>query len=113
MCCRTVMTQNYSKPLRGQRAIVTGASRGIGRAVAAALAQAGADVIVNYSGQAAEAESAAGEIRSYGVRCFAHRADVSNEAEVEHMFERARGEFGTIDILIANAGLQRDAPIAT
>jgi glucose 1-dehydrogenase len=107
------MTQNQYRPLQGQRALVTGGSRGIGRAIAGALAQAGADVIVNYRGNAGEAEGLAGEIRSYGVSSFAHRADVSNELEVKRMFERARGEFGTIDILIANAGLQQDAPIAT
>jgi glucose 1-dehydrogenase len=113
MCWRNVMTHNHYRPLRGQRALVTGGSRGIGRAIAAALAQAGADVIVNYSGHAQDAESLADEIRSYGVRSFAHRADVSNEIEVGQMFERARDELGTIDILIANAGLQQDAPIAT
>jgi glucose 1-dehydrogenase len=107
------MTQNHYRPLQGQRALVTGGSRGIGRAIAAALGQAGADVIVNYSGHAKEAESLTGEIRSYGVRSLAHRADVSNELEVRHMFERARAELGTIDILIANAGLQQDAPIAS
>jgi glucose 1-dehydrogenase len=107
------MIQNQYRPLQGQRALVTGGSRGIGRAVSEALAQAGADVIVNYRGHAREAEGLAGEIRSFGVRSFAHRADVSNELEVKEMFERARSEFGTIDILIANAGLQQDAPIAT
>jgi glucose 1-dehydrogenase len=113
MCCRNAMTQNEHRPLKGQRALVTGGSRGIGRAVAGALAQAGADVIVNYAGHSEQAESLAREIRSYGVRSFAHRADVSNEIEVEHMFERACKEFGTIDILVANAGLQQDAPITT
>jgi len=107
------MKQNHYRPLQGQRAVVTGGSRGIGRAVAAAVGQAGADVVVNYSGHAEEAESLAREIRSYGVRSFSHRADVSNEREVKHMFERACSEFGTIDILIANAGLQQDAPIGT
>jgi glucose 1-dehydrogenase len=107
------MKQNQDRPLHGQRALVTGGSRGIGRAIADALGQAGADVVVNYSGHAEEAESLAAEIRSYGVRSFAHRADVSSELDVKRMFERACSEFGTIDILIANAGLQQDAPIAS
>jgi glucose 1-dehydrogenase len=95
----------------GQRALVTGGSSGIGRAVCLALGEAGADVIVNYRAHADEAENLAAEIRELGVRAFAHRADVSNETEVLAMFERARSEFGTLDIVVANAGLQQDAPI--
>lgn len=95
----------------GQRALVTGGSSGIGRAVCLALGEAGADVIVNYRAHTDEAENLAAEIRELGVRAFAHRADVSNETEVLAMFERARSEFGTLDIVVANAGLQQDAPI--
>lgn len=97
--------------LAGQRAIVTGAASGIGRAVAIAFGGAGADVVVNYHSHPDAAEAAAAIIRSLGVRAFAHRADVSNEADVKRMFDRARDEFETIDILVANAGLQQDAPI--
>ena len=98
------------KVLRGQKALVTGASSGIGLATALALGNAGADVVVNYlSGQEA-AEAAATRIGRAGVRSFAHRADVSREDEVRAMFERAIAELGTLDILVNNAGVQRDAP---
>ncbi len=95
--------------LQGQKALVTGANSGIGRAVALALGAAGADVVVNYiEGDPAADEVAAG-IRAAGSRALTHRADVSNESQVEEMFARAIRELGTIDILVANAGLQRDA----
>ena len=95
--------------LRGQKALVTGASSGIGLAIAVALGEAGADVVVNYASHEDEAEAAVEAIRRAGVRSFSHRADVSREAEVRPMFERAIAEFGTLDILVNNAGLQRDA----
>ena len=96
------------KPLAGQKALVTGANSGIGRSVALALGHAGADVMVNYV--AGDADSVVEEIRASGVRAIGHRADVASERDVETMFERAVGELGTVDILINNAGLQRDAP---
>jgi len=99
------------KVLQGQKALVTGANSGIGRGVALALGAAGADVVVNYiQGDEAANEVAAG-IEAAGSRALTHRADVSNESQVEQMFARAVGELGTIDILVANAGLQRDSPI--
>src|SRR5437764_43131 len=97
-------------PLAGQKALVTGASSGIGRAVAIALGRAGADVVVNYVSSPLEAESTASEISKLGVKAFAHRADVSEEDEVHRMFARMREELGTVDVLVANAGLQQDAP---
>ena len=97
--------------LRGQRALVTGASSGIGRAVAVALGEAGADVVVNYVGGRDSAALVAEEIRSNGTRAYAHQADVSDEAQVVDMFAKMIGEFGTIDILVNNAGLQKDAPL--
>ena len=103
-------------PLRllvGQKALVTGANSGIGRAVAIALGRAGADVVVNYVVGEDAAEAVVQEIRSSGVKAYAHLADVSNEAQVDAMFERMCGELGTIDILVNNAGLQRDAPFAS
>ena len=103
-------------PLRllvGQKALVTGANSGIGRAVAIALGQAGADVVVNYVVGDDAAEAVVAEIRTTGVKAFAHKADVSNEAQVGAMFDRMCQEFGTVDILINNAGLQRDAPFAS
>jgi glucose 1-dehydrogenase len=103
---------SISESLRGQKALVTGASSGIGRAVANALAQAGADVVVNYLSGDDAAQRVVGEITEVGAKAFAHMADVSNEDAVLRMFDRARREFGTIDILVANAGLQQDAPVA-
>lgn len=97
--------------LNGQTAIVTGANSGIGKAIAIALGQAGADVVVNYiQGDAAAAE-VVDAITAEGRRAMAFKADVSNEAAVQAMFQSAIGQFGTVDILINNAGLQRDAPI--
>jgi glucose 1-dehydrogenase len=95
--------------LAGQKALVTGASSGIGRAIALALGAAGADVVVNYVGSEASAEEVVTAIRANGAKAYAQRADVSREAEVQAMFRRMMDEFGTIDILINNAGLQRDA----
>ena len=96
--------------LRGQKALVTGANSGIGRATAIALGQAGADVVVNYVTGADSAEAVAAEIRRAGVRAYAHCADVSNEGQVKEMFSRMLAELGTIDILVNNAGRQKDAP---
>jgi glucose 1-dehydrogenase len=102
--------QGANLPLAGQKALVTGASSGIGEAVALALGAAGADVAVNYVSKEDEAEAVAEKIRRCGRRSLSHRADVSKEDEVRAMFRRVLGEFGTLDILVANAGLQRDAP---
>ncbi len=99
------------KVLVGQKALVTGANSGIGRAVALALAQAGADVLVNYIVDEPAATEVVDRIAAGGTRAIAHRADVSKEADVIAMFERARAELGTVHILVNNAGLQRDAPI--
>lgn len=97
--------------LQGQKALVTGANSGIGRGVALALGRAGADVVVNYVTDRDAAEAVADEIKSHGVRAYAHHADVSQEDQVIEMFQRAITELGTIDILVNNAGLQRDAPL--
>jgi glucose 1-dehydrogenase len=99
------------KILRGQKALVTGANSGIGKAVAVALGKAGADVVVNYVSGREAAEAVVGEIGDHGVRALAQRADVSDEDQVRAMFETMLQEFGTIDILVNNAGLQRDAPL--
>ena len=97
--------------LKGQKALVTGASSGIGKAIAIALGQAGADVMVNYASDHAGAEAAVDEIRREGVRAIAHQADVSQEEQVLAMFAHMQEELGGIDILVANAGLQKDAPL--
>ena len=96
--------------LSGQKALVTGANSGIGRATAIALGQAGADVVVNYVTGEDRAQAVVEEIRRSGARAYAHCADVSNESEVKEMFSRMVAELGTIDILINNAGRQKDSP---
>jgi glucose 1-dehydrogenase len=98
------------KILRGQKALVTGASSGIGHAIALALASAGADVVVNYISDNAKARQVCTEIEGFGARALAVETDVSDEAQVQKMFARMFEEFGTIDILVNNAGLQQDAP---
>jgi glucose 1-dehydrogenase len=105
----TAPSRSIPRSLVGQKALVTGANSGIGRAVAIALGQAGADVAVNYvTGDEAAAEVVK-EIESHGVVACAHKADVSREDDVRAMFAATIAKFGTIDILVANAGLQRDA----
>jgi glucose 1-dehydrogenase len=96
--------------LRGQKALVTGGSSGIGKAIAIAFAEAGAEVAVNFCGAAKEAKEVVSTIKRAGGRGLAIRADVSREEEVQAMFGRVLEEFGTIDILVNNAGVQRDAP---
>jgi NAD(P)-dependent dehydrogenase (short-subunit alcohol dehydrogenase family) len=96
--------------LKGQKALVTGANSGIGKATAIGLGRAGADVVVNYVADREAAEQVVKEITSFGVHAAAYEADVSREDEVVGMVDRMVQEFGTIDILVANAGLQRDAP---
>jgi glucose 1-dehydrogenase len=103
------MRMTSTRPLQGQKAIVTGANSGIGRAVAIALGSAGADVIVNYRDGEDAAMEVVRTISRSGSRALAHRADVSREVEVKELFQRAREHFGTVDILVNNAGLQRDA----
>jgi len=97
--------------LKGQKALVTGASSGIGKQVAIALGHAGADVVVNYVTDPDKAQEAVQEIkRRCGVEATAIQADVSNEEQVQAMFKTMCREFGTVDILVNNAGLQQDAP---
>lgn len=97
-----------SKPLAGQAALVTGASRGIGRSIALALAAAGADVAVNYAGSEAAAQETVQQIEALGVKAFAVKANVGVAAEAEAMIKQVSDTFGKIDILINNAGITRD-----
>src|SRR5262249_18597399 len=96
--------------LKGQKALVTGANSGIGQGVAIALGHAGADVVINYYGNEPEAIKTAEEVSRCGSKAYVHQADVSNEDQVKEMFQKMYKEFGTIDILINNAGIQQDAP---
>src|SRR5438270_4222105 len=100
-----------NKVLRGQKALVTGANSGIGKAVALSLAHAGADVVVNYVSRPEAAEEVVKDITSHGGNAFAYKANVAKEDDVQAMFKKMIQEFGTIDILVNNAGLQKDAPI--
>lgn len=99
--------------LAGQKALVSGANSGIGAAVAVALAQAGAEVGINYVMGDEAAQAVVDRITAAGGKARAYKADVSDEAQVESMFAAAIADMGTIDILVANAGLQRDAGFAT
>lgn len=98
-----------NKKLSGQVAIVTGASSGIGAGVAKALAEAGAAVVVNYSNSPDKAEKVLAEIKSNGGEGFTIKADVSKEEDVLNMFAETYKRYKTVDILINNAGLQKDS----
>lgn len=94
--------------MQGKNAIVTGASRGIGKAIALELASKGANVAVNYAGNANKAQEVVDEIQNMGVKSIKIQADVVNEESVQAMMKQVINEFGSIDILINNAGITRD-----
>ena len=94
--------------LEGKKALVTGASRGIGRAIALALAAEGADVVVNYAGSEAAAKAVAAEIEAMGRKALVIQADISANAAATAMIDQAVKEFGRLDILVNNAGITRD-----
>jgi 3-oxoacyl-[acyl-carrier protein] reductase len=104
-----VMKNNQSN---SKVAIVTGSSRGIGAAIAKRLAADGFAVIVNYAGNAADADKVVQEIQSAGGRATAIQADIANAAEVAAMFDRTETLFGGVDVLVNNAGIMRLAPLA-
>ena len=93
--------------LTGRIALVTGASRGIGEAIAYALAEAGCDIVVNYRERHAQADAVRARIESLGRRCVTVRADVSLTADVQHLARSAEEAFGHVDILVNNAGIAR------
>ena len=100
--------------LSGKAALVTGSSRGIGRAIALELAREGADVAINYRRDAGAAEEAAAAIRALGRRAVVGQADVSDYAAVERFVETAVRELGRLDVVVANSGVaSRPAPVAT
>lgn len=96
--------------LQRQKALVTGAGSGIGKAIALAMGRSGAAVAVNYRRKEGEAGAVAEQIRSHGGEAITVQGDVSREHDVARIFEEVKGAFGTLDILVNNAGLQRDAP---
>jgi NAD(P)-dependent dehydrogenase (short-subunit alcohol dehydrogenase family) len=96
--------------LKGKSALVTGASRGIGRAVALALAREGADVVVNCSSSVPEANKVTREIKKLGRRSFSIKADVADKAAVEKMVKGVVNNFGRFDILVNNAGMAIVSP---
>jgi NAD(P)-dependent dehydrogenase (short-subunit alcohol dehydrogenase family) len=96
--------------LKGKVAIITGASRGIGRGIAEVFAEEGADVAVNYVASAKAAEEVASWIRGKGRRAITVKADVANRAEVEAMVDRVWRELGPVDILVNNAGIETIVP---
>jgi 3-oxoacyl-[acyl-carrier protein] reductase len=98
--------------LSGKVALVTGASRGIGRSVAIALAEAGADVAVNYRSREASAAAVCREINQYGVRVLALQADVSQSPAVTQMVAAVEEKLGPVDILVNNAGIVAAKPLA-
>src|SRR6202035_1191052 len=101
-----------TKELTGKVAIVTGAGRNIGRAIALALAQAGASILINARSNRADAEVVAREVEVLGVKALVHIGDVADAAAVQAMAETALGHFGRIDILVNNAALRREKPFA-
>lgn len=94
--------------LTNQTAIVTGAGRGIGRAVCIELARRGANVVINYAGNTEAAEQTAAVCREFGVQAITVKADVSRSADCETLFSAATAAFGKVDILVNNAGITRD-----
>jgi len=98
--------------LQGKTALVTGASRGIGRAIALRLAQAGAAVAVNYATNTAEADKTVAEITAAGGRAFALQADVGRVPEITRMFDETLARFGRLDILVNNAGIMFTKPVS-
>ncbi|WP_304519351.1 3-oxoacyl-[acyl-carrier-protein] reductase [Clostridium estertheticum] len=94
--------------LKGKTAVVTGASRGIGRAIALKLAKHGANVVVNYRNSVDAVQEVVKEIEALGVKVLAIQADISSYTDVENMIKKSVEEFGSIDILVNNAGITKD-----
>ena len=104
------MSTNSNK-LGGRVAVVTGASKGIGAAIAKALAAEGAAVVVNYASSRSGADKVVAEIISAGGKAVAVQADVAKKADIERMFAEAKKTFGRLDILVNNAGIYEFSPL--
>jgi 3-oxoacyl-[acyl-carrier protein] reductase len=101
-----------SETLKGKIALVTGASRGIGRAIAERLAAEGAAVVVNYASQAAESRKVVSSIESAGGKAFAIQADVARVPEIVRLFDETIARFGKLNILVNNAGIMFTKPVS-
>src|ERR1051326_4034092 len=102
---------NNSKKLEGKVAVVTGASKGIGAAIAKQLAAEGASVVVNYASSKDGADNVVGEITGAGGKAVAVHADLAKKADIERLFAEAKKAFGRLDILVNNAGIYEFAPL--
>src|SRR5262245_23054862 len=100
-------------PAPTKTAIVTGGSRGIGRAVALRLARDGFAVVVNFAGNTAKAEEAIAEIKALGGRAIAVRADVAHPADVDNLFDETERTFGSVDVVVHSAGVMKMLPLTT
>jgi len=98
-------TLSNDRPFSGQVVLITGASRGIGRATARLFAMGGADIVVNYLRHRSAADETVQELRSFGSRAVPVRADVSDPADLDRLFQETRDQFGTLDVLVSNAAL--------
>ncbi|MGE5431342.1 MAG: SDR family NAD(P)-dependent oxidoreductase [Syntrophomonadaceae bacterium] len=99
-----------SNDLKGKTALVTGSSRGIGKAIALGLSKAGADIAIHYNSRKEEAEKAASQIREMGRHSEVYRADMSQSASINEMIKKVLNDFGAVDILINNAGIAQKIP---
>ena len=108
------MDAGLSIDLRGKRALVTGGSRGVGRATALLLARAGADVGIGFLSRGEEAEAVVAELRGLGARAFAQAAELATPEGAELLFDRCRDELGGVDLFVGNAGIwpPDDVPIS-
>src|SRR6266436_3517447 len=108
----SISRRSHMSHLTGKVAIVTGASKGIGAAIAERLADDGAAVVVNYGKSAKEAEAVAARIKAKGGRATAIQADMSKLADIKPLFDKTVAEFGKVDILVNNAGIYDFLPIS-
>jgi len=108
---KTKATDHNSQKLAGKVAVVTGASKGIGAAIAKALAAEGAAVVVNYSSSKTEGEKVAKEIAAKGGKAIAVQANLSKKADIDQLFDKSKKAFGRVDVLVNNAGIYEFAPL--